>query len=545
MKEITLPKYDNTSFILMTVSDFPKLIVEVRHVNRCKKLPISATTSPSAAKEYFLQEFSEDLKSVPLKPMVGSPMRIHLKDGAVPSALHTPRQIPLTFRDQVKEALDSMVFQGILKPTGDDLSEWYHPLVVVAKDITGVCITIDLSKLNSQVSRPAHPSPTPFTATHNVDPKAWFFMTADALCGYWQTELAKEDQHLTTFITLYGRFKCCRGRMGFAATGDTFCLWGDMALQGVKTCVKVADDILLHDKDYQSHLYHIHKMLTSCHKFEITLNKHTSLWLLHLPLSSADTCSQENVSAIRDFPTPANLTYLRSFMDPVNQLAEFTPDIVATAQPLCPLMSPKRTFVWTPDHDDHGSGRLRLVQCGSRFLTDTEARYATIELKMLAMVWIRDELYADGDLVLHEAGVIVPAALHCRTLSHLHDSYRGVESTKHRARQAVFWLGINSDVVNTIGACESCQVLHPTQQQEPLMNDENPMRAFESVSADFFAVTGKGYLVIFDQLSGWPVVVLCKGDTTASNIIRIFCHYFWEVDVPLHLRTDGGPVHHQ
>ncbi|XP_066948421.1 uncharacterized protein [Macrobrachium rosenbergii] len=91
----------------------------------------------------------------------------------------------------------------------------------------------------------------------------------------------------------------------------------------------------------------------------------------------------------------------------------------------------------------------------------------------------------------------------------------GVESTKHRARQTVFWPGINSDIVNTIGACESCQVLQPSQQQEPLMSDDNPKRPFE-----------KSLLVIVDRLSGWPVVVPCKGDTTASNTIRIFCRYF-------------------
>ena len=36
---------------------------------------------------------------------------------------------------------------------------------------------------------------------------------------------------------------------------------------------------------------------------------------------------------------------------------------------------------------DHGNGQLRLVQCGSRFLSDAETRYATIELEMLAAVW--------------------------------------------------------------------------------------------------------------------------------------------------------------
>ncbi|XP_066982164.1 uncharacterized protein [Macrobrachium rosenbergii] len=120
------------------------------------------------------------------------------------------------------------------------------------------------------------------------------------------------------------------------------------------------------------------------------------------------------VAALQDFPTPSNLTDLRSFMGLVNQLAEFTPDIALTAQPLRPLMSPKGSFMWTPDHDqafkrvkqalssppvlasfgigyvllqDHGSGHLRVVQCGSRFLADAETRYATIELEMLAVSW--------------------------------------------------------------------------------------------------------------------------------------------------------------
>ena len=36
---------------------------------------------------------------------------------------------------------------------------------------------------------------------------------------------------------------------------------------------------------------------------------------------------------------------------------------------------------------EHGGGQLQLVQCGSRFLTDTEACYATIELELLAVTW--------------------------------------------------------------------------------------------------------------------------------------------------------------
>ena len=125
-------------------------------MNRCKELPPPPTTSPAEAKDFFLREFKdvlvskEDLRAAPLKPMKGPPMKIQLKDSAVPFAVHTPRQIPFAFRNQVKEELDSMVAQGIIKPTGDEPSEWCHPLIVVPKN-SGVRITVDLTKLNSQV----------------------------------------------------------------------------------------------------------------------------------------------------------------------------------------------------------------------------------------------------------------------------------------------------------------------------------------------------------------------------------------------------------
>ena len=320
--QMPLLSYTHCQELAIISSEFPKPILEVKHVNRCKKLPLPSTTSPAEAKDFFLREFKdvlvskEDLRADPLKPMKGPPMKIHLKDGAVPFAIHTPRQIPFAFHNQVKEELDSMVAQGIIKPTGDEPSEWCHPLIVVPKN-SGVRITVDLTKLNSQVSRPIHPSPSPFAAIRSVDPKARYFTTADALCGYWQMELAEEDQKLTTFITPYGRFQHCRGPMGFAATGDAFCLRGNMALQDMQNYVKVVDDILLYDEDFSTHLQRIHEMLTGCRKSGITLNRDKFVVATPSATFCGYTLSREGisadpdkVSAIRDFPTPTNLTDL-------------------------------------------------------------------------------------------------------------------------------------------------------------------------------------------------------------------------------------------
>ena len=755
-----LLSYQACQKLALIPEKFPRPIAQVTHArvqgtNKDEEIlenpPFSSATTPTQAKEYFLKEFSDvlvrkqDMQGTTLKTMKGPPMRIHLRQDAQPFAIHTPRQVPLAYKEQVKKELENMVTQGIITPAGDHPSPWCHPLVAVPKPNGGVRITTDLSKLNSQVSRPAHPSPTPFAAIRSIPPGSKFFTTVDALHGYWQLELAEEDQDLTTFITPYGRYKYLRGPMGFAATGDAFCRRGDEALSGLQNCVKVVDDILLYDEDLMSHLHKVHNILTRCRATGITLN--ADKFTLATPavkfcgfIVSADGIAPdpEKVSAIQDFATPANITDLRSFMGLVNQLTEFSPEISAAAQPLRPLMSPRRAFIWTADHDaafqhvkkamasppilavfdpqlptilqtdasrlygigyallqDH-HGHLRLVQCGSRFLSDTETCYATIELEMLATVWamhkcgyylkglhhfehitdhrplipilnhytldavenprlqrlkeklspftftakwragkqlcipdalsrhpvscptdeddmlndvsvrdyvavravhtlvdpeiqssnadvhleeiqqaartdetylrllecvrhgfpsnrynldatlldywkIRDELYCDGDLILYGPRIVIPASLRKSVLKRLHDSHRGTEATKRRARQTVFWPGINSDIINIVRACDACQTLLPSQQQEEYRNDDQPTRPFESVSADFFSVAGKSFLVIVDRMSWWPVIYPCGNNTTAASTIQQVRQFFVDKGIPVRLRTDGGP----
>lgn len=128
----------------------------------------------------------------------------------------------------------------------------------------------------------------------------------------------------------------------FAATGDAFCLHGNMALQGVRNCVKVVDNILLYDENFSAS--------TKCSPGAgITLNKEMFVVTrptVHTPSQVMASQLIQVKSTPSRTPTPANLTDLCSFMGLVNHLAEFTPNSVTAAQPLCPLLTPKRVFMW-------------------------------------------------------------------------------------------------------------------------------------------------------------------------------------------------------
>lgn len=121
----------------------------------------------------------EDLQTMPLRKMMGPPMKIHPRDDAKPFAIHTLHLLPLVYRESVKVELDSMMAQGVITPAGEGPSPWCHPLVADAKPNGGVRITTDSSKLNRQVSRPTHPFPMPFAAIRSADPKARFYTTVD------------------------------------------------------------------------------------------------------------------------------------------------------------------------------------------------------------------------------------------------------------------------------------------------------------------------------------------------------------------------------
>ena len=113
----------------------------------------------------------------------------------------------------------------------------------------------------------------------------------------------------------------------------------------------------------------------------------------------------------------------------VNQVSEFTPNLAELTAPLRGLLKTSNEFTWTANHTSafnatktelvsqptlafyqlgldlrletdvsalkglgfvlwqrHGE-QWRVVQCGSRYLSDAETQYAVIELEMLAVVW--------------------------------------------------------------------------------------------------------------------------------------------------------------
>ena len=205
---------------------FPQQINNIKQKSSTEKrkppvIPEKYTPTPEE-REKHLELIREAFPSVfdtssTLKSMKGEPMRIPLNDDAVPFSLSTARNIPYGWRDKVKNKLEQMVENGIISEVTEP-TQWCHPIVIQPKkDSEDIRLCVDLTKLNRHVK--------PATAYDKISsiPRGENYKTVlDAKTGYWQIKIADEDQHLTTFITPYGRYKFLRAPMGLISSGDEY-----------------------------------------------------------------------------------------------------------------------------------------------------------------------------------------------------------------------------------------------------------------------------------------------------------------------------------
>ena len=151
---------------------------------------------------------------------------------------------------------------------------------------------------------------------------------------------------------------------------------------------------------------------------------------------------------------------------------------------------------------------------------------------------VRNELRTDEGLVLYGSRLVIPVSKRTEILSKLHAAHQGIERSKRRARQVVYWPGMSSDITNTVRACVSCQEALPSLQREPLAHDPLPTRVFEDVSVDIFSFAGNHYFTYADRLSGWPAVHV---NYLTKDVTQFLTRNFVDLGVPVRMRSDGGP----
>ena len=176
------------------------------------KLPYPATAANRKRLEQWLREYYKSntfntCTHQPLPLMEVPPMRLMIDKNAEPVAHHTPIPVPLHWQDKVKAGLDQDVALGVNEPVpvGEPVT-WCHRMVICAKKSGHPRRTVDFQALNLHGTRETHHTQSPFHQARSI-PSNKKKTVFDCWNGYHSVPLHKDDCHLTTFITPWGRYR--------------------------------------------------------------------------------------------------------------------------------------------------------------------------------------------------------------------------------------------------------------------------------------------------------------------------------------------------
>ena len=200
-------------------------------------------------------------------------------------------------------------------------------MIVVPKKDGTPRRTEDLQKLNKSTYRETHHTPSPFNIVNGI-PAGKKKTVLDAWNGYHSVLLTPEARNATTFNTERGRYRYLRAPQDFHASGDGYTKRFDDITSALPRVARCIDDLLLWDDDIANWFWHTIAYIQLCSENGIVFNPKKFRFAEDtLEFAGFDvTCTgfkapERLLNDIRNFPSPTNVTGVRSWFGLVNQIS--------------------------------------------------------------------------------------------------------------------------------------------------------------------------------------------------------------------------------
>lgn len=152
----------------------------------------------------------------------------------------------------------------------------------------------------------------------------------------------------------------------------------------------------------------------------------------------------------------------------------------------------------------------------------------------------QDELAEYEGIIFKGEKIVVPKSLIPKMLTNIHRGHLGIRSCLNRARQLLYWRGMNTDIENFIKKCRVCEASQRANYKETVCLKKIPDLPWQIVSSDIFTCKGKHYLNIYDSYSGFVDFKLLKTLTSIETINHLK-NWFSVHGIPQIFETDNGP----
>ena len=131
---------------------------------------------------------------------------------------------------------------------------------------------------------------------------------------------------------------------------------------------------------------------------------------------------------------------------------------------------------------------------------------------------MKDTLVIEDGMIFSGERLVVPKALQPEYLERLHTTHQGIGKTLLRAKQNLYWLGMDNEIKSMVNSCQLCQRYQKSQPQEDLIERDMPSGVWDSLHSDVFEVEGVKYVLVIDEFSKFPFVKKLKGETSRELI---------------------------
>lgn len=187
----------------------------------------------------LVKKFSDVFSSSRGGVLAGDEVHLLVEERSQP-VIRLSRTVPESLKSLVKEELDSLQHWEQLKwcrsPDVNQMS--------VAQKKSGKVICLDPRPLNVVLKREPYPLPVLDSILPELF-KASLFSVCDLKDGYLHCILYEASSHLTTFATLWGRYRWKHLPFGLKVSSEIFQKRLHQTLEGLDVVSCVADDIIV------------------------------------------------------------------------------------------------------------------------------------------------------------------------------------------------------------------------------------------------------------------------------------------------------------
>ena len=357
------------------------------------------------------------------------------------------RPIPIHLQDQVAEEIKRLIKNGYLERATEITEDCFvSPAVITVKKDKSIKIALDSRKLNEATIKRKAQMPNMEELISRISRKIseeqegeiWI-TKLDFDYAYGQIKLDDQTKNLCIFTVTGGEFTgYYRFLKGFYGLADIPTIFQDRIDKTLEFKHPAwLDDIIIvtkgtvekHETEIKETMKKLEEAGYRLHPKKCEFFKKEAEWVGHKIDQEGIRPLQDKLEAITKIPIPKNEKELKSFLGAIQYLSKYIKNLSAQTDILRKLLKKQNEWIWTEEHtvtfnnlkklitqlpglahynsksenilttdastkglgatlwQKQNDGNLKPIGFASRFLSDTEKKYAINELELLAVVW--------------------------------------------------------------------------------------------------------------------------------------------------------------